>query len=92
MRVLIVEDEKVQARGLERMVRSVLGSRLESLDWKASFTAADCALLGVPQTASKEEIRRAFYKHAKQNHPDQGGDVEKFRQLMDAYTRLTGGS
>ncbi|MEE8394940.1 MAG: J domain-containing protein [bacterium] len=53
-------------------------------------TAADYALLGVPATASKDEIRRAFYRHAKENHPDKGGDVEAFRQLMDAYTRLTG--
>lgn len=53
-------------------------------------SAADYDLLGVPQTASQDEIRKAFYRHAKANHPDAGGDVEKFRKLMAAYTRLTG--
>jgi len=51
--------------------------------------SADYKLLGVPQTATKEEIRKAFYKLAKTNHPDQGGDPDKFRAMMEAYSRLS---
>ena len=50
---------------------------------------ADYKLLGVAPGASKEEIRKSFYKLAKQNHPDQGGDPDKFREMMEAYSRLT---
>lgn len=51
--------------------------------------SADFRLLGVSQQASKEEIRRAFYGLAKQHHPDKGGDVAKFRDLMAAYRSLS---
>ena len=51
---------------------------------------ADYQLLGISPKASKDEIRKAFYKLAKENHPDQGGNEARFRELMEAYTRLTG--
>ena len=57
---------------------------------KPQDLGADYKLLGIPQTAKKDEIRKAFYKLAKQSHPDQGGDPEKFRALMEAYARLSG--
>ena len=51
--------------------------------------AADCRLLGVSGEASQEEIRRAFYSLAKKHHPDTGGDVAKFRELLAAYRFLS---
>ncbi len=44
MRILIVEDERVAARGLERMVREILGTRVESLRIQETLTAAECFL------------------------------------------------
>jgi len=35
-------------------------------------------LLGVEKTATYDEIRKAFRKLALKNHPDRGGDKEKF--------------
>ena len=35
-------------------------------------------LLGVEKTATYDEIRKAFRKAALKNHPDRGGDKEKF--------------
>ena len=48
MRVLIVEDEKVAARGLERMLREILGTRLSTLKILGGFTAAEYYLLDNP--------------------------------------------
>ena len=52
---------------------------------------ADFKLLGVSPKAKPVEIRRAFLTKAKTAHPDQGGSAEAFRQLMEAYHRITGG-
>ena len=52
--------------------------------------SADRRLLGVSKTAGNAEIRKAFYTLAKKNHPDTGGNPDRFRALMDAYRNLTG--
>jgi DnaJ family protein A protein 2 len=46
-------------------------------------------LLGVPQTATFDEIKKAFRKLALKHHPDRGGDKEKFQELNMAYETLT---
>lgn len=47
------------------------------------------AVLGVPKTASQDEIKRAFRKLAHQHHPDkQGGDEARFKELNEAYAVL----
>ena len=45
-------------------------------------------LLGVKPSASKSEIKRAYRKKALKEHPDKGGDEEKFKQLTQAYDVL----
>lgn len=49
----------------------------------------DYELLGIKPGASDDEIKKAFRKMAVQNHPDKGGDPEKFKQINDAYNNLT---
>lgn len=44
--------------------------------------------LGVPRTASSEEIKRAYRKMASQHHPDRGGDTQKFQKIQAAYDVL----
>jgi DnaJ-class molecular chaperone len=47
-------------------------------------------ILGVPKSASKDEIKKAFYKLAHKYHPDKkGGNEAKFKQVNEAYQVLS---
>ena len=45
--------------------------------------------LGVENTASQDDIKRAYRKLASQHHPDKGGDEEKFKKIKFAYEVLS---
>jgi len=45
-------------------------------------------VLGVSSVATPAEVRAAFREAAKRAHPDTGGDVGAFRQIVEAYQRL----
>ena len=44
--------------------------------------------LGVDRESSTEEIQRAYRKWVQKNHPDKGGDKEKFYPVQKAYEVL----
>ena len=46
-------------------------------------------ILEIPQSATPEEIKAAYRKLAKDNHPDVGGDHDKFLEIKQAYETLT---
>jgi molecular chaperone DnaJ len=46
-------------------------------------------LLGVQKGASADDIKRAYRKLAGENHPDRGGDAEKFKKINEAYQVLS---
>ena len=46
------------------------------------------ATLGVPKTATADDIKRAFRRLASQHHPDKGGDTQKFQAIQQAYATL----
>lgn len=45
--------------------------------------------LGVTNTASQDDIKKAFRKLAFSNHPDKGGDVNTFQKIQEAYETLS---
>ncbi len=46
-------------------------------------------ILGVPKTASQEEIKKAFHTLAHKHHPHKGGDEAKFKEINEAYQILS---
>lgn len=46
-------------------------------------------VLGVPKNASGQEIKKAYKKMAMKHHPDRGGDETKFKEVSEAYERIT---
>ena len=44
--------------------------------------------LGIPESASQDEIKKAYRKLASQHHPDKGGDTKKFQEIQTAYDAL----
>ena len=47
-------------------------------------------VLGVAPGASPAEVTAAFRRFALRNHPDRGGDPDRFRAGTEAYRRLIG--
>jgi DnaJ-class molecular chaperone len=48
--------------------------------------------LGIGESATPDEIKRAYRKLASQHHPDKGGDTAKFQAIQSAYDTLADGS
>jgi hypothetical protein len=48
-------------------------------------------VLGLDESASFGEIKRAYRKLSVKHHPDKGGSVEKFKELSAAYQVLSDG-
>ena len=46
-------------------------------------------LLGVSASATELELKKAYRKAAIVNHPDKGGDEEKFKLIGEAYRVLS---
>ena len=46
-------------------------------------------ILGVGNSATADEIKRAYRKLASQHHPDKGGDKNKFQEIEQAYRTLS---
>ncbi|KAG9004908.1 hypothetical protein FRB93_010087 [Tulasnella sp. JGI-2019a] len=47
-------------------------------------------ILGVPQTATEADIKKAFRRSSLCFHPDKGGNPEHFKLVSEAYNTLSG--
>lgn len=45
--------------------------------------------LGVSQSATDSEIKKAYRKLAAEHHPDKGGDEKKFKEINEAYSLIS---
>jgi len=45
-------------------------------------------ILGIKKNATKSEIKYAFRKSVKENHPDQGGDKSELKKIIDARDKM----
>jgi molecular chaperone DnaJ len=45
-------------------------------------------ILGVTETATQDDIKKAYRKLAKENHPDKGGNEELFKKISVAYDTI----
>ncbi len=50
---------------------------------------ADYRILELKPGASRDDVKRAFNRLAKEFHPDVGGDREIFQAMLGAYRRLS---
>ena len=56
----------------------------------AAAHAADLyAVLGVPDSATQEEIEAAYQRKVREVHPDAGGSADAFCAVQEAYRALT---
>jgi len=49
----------------------------------------DREILGLPQSFTHDELKRSYRQLCLKHHPDHGGDTAKFREVHEAYKRLS---
>jgi len=48
-------------------------------------------ILGIQSNANAEEIKKAYHKLAHKYHPDKGGNIEKMKEINQAYNEIKDG-
>src|SRR3989442_4668855 len=73
---------------LRMSIRALWGSRANParalLERQQALT-----VLGLPPTATPQQIKRRYRALAKRYHPDRGGDQQQMKRIIAAYEYLT---
>ena len=83
---------EVEAQEEYRKSRKLVEGEAEAPEYTPTATPKERGLyeaLGVEPDASAAKIKKAYYKLAMKEHPDKGGDKEKFHAIGDAYQVLS---
>lgn len=88
MSVVLLDLGRVRLMGSWGRRRVEVVCRVALSTSSTLHSSSDYARLGLPPTATKEEVKAAYFTLAKRLHPDNGGDSEQFNQLNEAYRRL----
>ena len=83
---------EVEAQEEYRKSRKLVEDEAEAPEYTPTATPKERGLyeaLGVEPDASAAKIKKAYYKLAMKEHPDKGGDKEKFQAIGDAYQVLS---
>ena len=83
----MLRQMKVQANELEclldELIKNSAKKKRMTVDGTQTFNPFD--VLGVPPTATEEEVRKAYKKKANEAHPDKGGDVKSMQMINIAF-------
>ncbi len=61
---------------------------ISATPFRLASTMNPYKILGINETASDEELKRAYRAMAAKYHPDAGGDAWAFEQVREAYDRI----
>ena len=88
--------QQQQQRNLHHISLSILNyprpNPVGLLHIRGFNSGRDFAKLGLPENASKAEVKSAYFSLAKKLHPDNGGNAKEFNEITEAYKRLSSDS
>jgi len=91
-----LKPQQQQQRNLHHFSLSILNyprpNPVSLLHIRGFNSRRDYAKLGLPEKASKAEVKSAYFSLAKKLHPDNGGNAKEFNEITEAYKRLSSDS
>ena len=70
--------------GMRGGMSGAQGAKKDDIDNKRYYE-----LLGIDQNANDAQIKKAYRKKCLKEHPDKGGDKEKFLDIQKAHNTLS---
>jgi hypothetical protein len=81
-----------QSRGSWDKAKSETEAETRKRQMKHTFNKIiyrDREILGLPQSFTHDQLKRSYRQLCLKHHPDKGGDTAKFREVNEAYKRLS---
>ena len=77
------------------LILSILKRLFDQTYGKNEYRTSCFEILGIPESSSQDEIKKAYLKLARKYHPDKNPnqseeDTRKFKNILKAYETLTG--